>query len=145
MVRILGVGGDQAEEDQDGRHHPVDERGVPLEPHVKAVLQIHQVERIVLGHTATEGAILPRFGGKVVLVDVGLSRVFDPRPRLACLVIENGKAYALHRGEKLELPSGSNGSLLTYLKQAAALDPSPSSLQKRIAEIEARLPAPVHK
>jgi hypothetical protein len=116
-----------------------------LEPHVKAVLKTHQAERIVVGHTPTDGAILPRFGGTVILIDVGLSRVFDPRRRMACLLIENGKSYALHRGMKLELPSDSSSGLLNYLKQAAALDPSPSSLEKRIAEIEARLPAPVHK
>ncbi len=116
-----------------------------LEPHVKAVLQTHQAERIVIGHTPTEGAIVPRFGGKVMLIDVGLSRVFDPRPRLACLLIENGKPYALHRGKKLELPSDSSSGLLNYLKQAAALDPSPSSLEKRIAEIEARALAPAQK
>ena len=116
-----------------------------LEPHVKTVLKTHQAERIVIGHTPTEGAIVPRFDGKVILIDVGLSRVFDPRPRLDCLLIEKGKSYALHRGEKVELPSGSSGGLLTYLKQAAALDPSPSSLEKRIAEIQARAPAPVHK
>jgi len=116
-----------------------------LEPHVKAVLQTHQAERIVVGHTPTEGAIVPRFGGKVMLIDVGLSRVFDARPRLACLLIEKGKPYALHRGTKLELPSDSSTGLLNYLKQAAALDPSPSSLEKRIAEIEARAPAPVPK
>jgi calcineurin-like phosphoesterase family protein len=116
-----------------------------LEPHVKAVLKAHQADRIVIGHTPTDGAILPRFDGKVVLIDVGLSRVFDPRPRLACLLIEKGKPYALHRGKKLELPSDSSSGLLNYLKQAAALDPSPSSLEKRIAEIEARAPAPVPK
>ena len=116
-----------------------------LEPHVKAVLKTHQAERIVLGHTPKEGAILPRFGGKVLLIDVGLSRVFDQRGRMACLLIENGRSYALHRGTKLELPSDSTTGLVSYLKQAAALDPSPSSLEKRIAEIEARAPAPVHE
>jgi len=116
-----------------------------LEAHVKAVLQTHQAERIVVGHTPTEGAIVPRFGGKVMLIDVGLSRVFDARPRLACLLIEKGKPYALHRGTKLELPSDSSTGLLNYLKQAAALDPSPSSLEKRIAEIEAQATTPVQK
>jgi hypothetical protein len=45
----------------------------------------------------------------------------------------------------LELPSDSSSGFLNYLKQAAALDPSPSSLENRIAEIEARAPAPVRK
>ena len=116
-----------------------------LEPHLKEVLKNHQIERMVIGHTPTEGAVLPRFGGKVFLIDVGLSRVFDSRPRRACLSIENGKAYALHRGAKLVLPSDSDEGLLGYLKQAAALDPSPSSLEERIAELEARVPAPANK
>ncbi len=116
-----------------------------LEPHLKAVLKAHQVERIVIGHTPTEGAILPRFGGKVLLIDVGSSRVFDSRLRMACLLIENGKPYALHRGNKLELPADPGGGLLRYLRQAAALDPSPSSLIKGIAEAEAALTVPAHK
>jgi Calcineurin-like phosphoesterase len=116
-----------------------------LESEVKAVLENYQAERIVIGHTPTDGAILPRFGGKVLMIDVGLSRVFDSRPRMACLVIENGKPYALHRGEKLELPSDSGSGLLSYLRRAATLDPSPSSLAKRIAELETQLQLPAHK
>src|SRR5262249_28989752 len=54
-----------------------------LEPHLKGVLKNYQIERMVIGHTPTEGAVLPRFGGKVFLIDVGLSRVFDSRPRMA--------------------------------------------------------------
>jgi hypothetical protein len=44
---------------------------------------------------------------------------------------------------KLELAS--DGGLLNYLKKAAALDPAPSSLEKRIAELEAQRPAPFPK
>ena len=64
---------------------------------------------------------------------------------MACLLIENGKPYALHRGEKLELPSDSVSGLLTYLRRAATLDPSPSSLETRIAEVDARITAFAHK
>ncbi len=116
-----------------------------LEPHVQTVLKKHKVERIVIGHTFTEGAVTPRFGGKVLLIDIGMARLYDTKLRQACLLIKNGKPYALHRGERLELPADSGGDLLRYLKQAAALDPSPSSLEKRIAEAEAALTAPAHK
>ena len=75
-----------------------DERA--LELHVEAVLKNNEAERMVIGHTPTDGAVLPQFGGKVLVIDVGLSRVFDSRLRMACLVIKNGKPYALHRGEK---------------------------------------------
>jgi hypothetical protein len=116
-----------------------------LEPHLKSVLDNSKVERIVIGHTPTDGAITPRFGGKVLLIDVGLSRVYDSKLRMACLLVENGKPYALHRGKKLGLATDTGLDLLRYFKQAAALDPSPSPLEKRIAELEARLAVPVEK
>jgi hypothetical protein len=98
-----------------------------LQAHVDAVLKKHGVARIVIGHTPTAGAVLPRFGGKVLMIDVGLSKAYGRR--LACLVIEDGKAFAIHRGTKLDLPEGSSkGSLLKYLRAAAALDPAPSPL-----------------
>ena len=63
--------------------------------------------------------------------------------RVACLLIEGKRAYALHRGEKLELPSGSIEGLLVYIKKAAALDPDPSPLASLIQQLEDYLtPAP---
>jgi hypothetical protein len=91
------------------------------------------VERIVLGHTYADAAITPRFDRKVILIDIGLSRVYDGTGKVGCLVIEGDQVYVLHRGTRLELPSDAGKDLLRYLKQAAALDPPPSSLQKRIA------------
>jgi TPR repeat protein len=109
-----------------------------FEPQVQKVLKNFGVERIVIGHTYADAAITPRFGGKVVLIDIGLSRVYDNIGKEGCLVIENGKAYALHRGTRLELPTDSGKDMLRYLKQAAALDPPPSPLLKRISELEAK-------
>lgn len=116
-----------------------------LEAHLKAVLKNYQVDRIVIGHTFTDGAVTPRFGGKILLIDIGLARLYDSKLRQACLLIENHRPYALHRGEKLELPSDTGSDTLRYLKQAAALDPSPSSLGKRIAELEGCPQAPAQK
>ena len=109
-----------------------------LEGHVKKVLKNCGVERIVLGHTFTDGAVTPRFGGRVLMIDIGLARLYDNLGRMACLVIEKGKPYALHRGTQLELPKDSTTDMLRYLKQAAALDPIPSSLSKRIAALESK-------
>jgi len=109
-----------------------------LEGHVNKVLKNYGVERIVVGHTFTDGAVTPRFGGRVLLTDIGLARLYDNLGRMACLVIETGKPYALHRGTKLELPKDSTTDMLRYLKQAAALDPTPSSLAKRIAALESK-------
>ena len=108
-----------------------------LEWHVRTLLSRHEALRMVIAHTVTEGTIMPRFGGRVLLIDVGLTKFYGSR--LACLVIENGKPYTLHRGKRLEMPSDSDKDLLRYLKQAAALDAAPSPLAKRIAEVEAGL------
>lgn len=116
-----------------------------LQSHLKTVRSNYKAERIVIGHTFTDGAVTPRFGGQVLLIDIGLARLYDSKLRMACLLIENGKPYALHRGKKLELPSDSESDLLRYLKQAAALDPPPSSVQKRIADLETHIGAPAPK
>jgi Calcineurin-like phosphoesterase len=110
-----------------------------LAMHVATVLMNLKAERMVVGHTFTDGAITPRFGGKVLLIDIGLARIYDPLLRQACLVIEKGHPFVLHRGTRLELPTDEGNDMLRYLKAAAALDPpQSSSLRKRIAELESK-------
>jgi hypothetical protein len=118
---------------------------VALEPLVEKIRKNFGVERIVISHTYAEAAITPRFDRKVILIDIGLSRVYDGIGKVGCLVIEGDQVYVLHRGTRLELPSDTGKDLLRYLKQAAALDPPPSPLEKRIAELEMRLGAGVTK
>jgi hypothetical protein len=110
-----------------------------LDGHVRAILENLRAKRIVVGHTFTDGAVTPRFGGRVLLIDIGLARLYDAQQRQACLLIEKGQPYALHRGQRLELPADGGIELVRYLKAAAALDPQPSSLDKRIAQLEAQL------
>ena len=110
-----------------------------LRAHVEKVLEAHAARRIVIGHTVTQGTVMPRFDGKVVGIDVGLSQHFGGPP--ACLLIEDGQLFTLHRGKKLALPSDSGQPLLDYLRKAAQLDPSPSPLQQRIAQLERKLAA----
>lgn len=83
---------------------------------------------MVIGHTVRV-AVLPRFGGRVITIDVGLSKVYGGPPAL--LMVEGGKYYALHRGHKLDLPVGGR-DVLPYLRAAAALDPAPSPIQALI-------------
>jgi hypothetical protein len=108
-----------------------------LGPHVRQVLATHGVSHIVVGHTTTPGAVVPRFGGAVILIDVGLSDYYGARA--ACLVVQKSAPLAFHRGHLLPLPG--SGDLLTYLRAAAALDPSPSPLEPLISA-GGRLPLP---
>lgn len=89
-------------------------------------LRNQQARHLVIGHTP-QLAVLPRFQGKVIAIDVGLSAYFGGPP--AFLLVENGKYFAVHRGRKLDLPvDGAN--LTGYLRAAAALEP-PNSARRR--------------
>ena len=110
-----------------------------LEPLVDALLKHFDVDRIVVGHTYARGAVTPRFEGKLIMVDAGIPRVYDNVAKIACLEIDKGQPYALHRGQKLELPKDEDGpDMLRYLEQAQALDPKPSPLDARIAGLQGK-------
>ena len=104
-----------------------------LSAHVDSVLKRFGVAHVVVGHTVTPGTIFPRFDGRVITIDVGLSAAYGGPP--AALIIEGEKTFALHRGEKLVLPLG--GDLRPYIEAAAALDPPDSKLRKYLAGLEA--------
>jgi hypothetical protein len=104
-----------------------------LQGHVDRLLAHHGVQRIVVGHTVTNGTVIPRLGGKVLMIDSGLSQHYGAR--LSCLEIDQGRAYTIHRGRRLEHPGPSGISLLEYLKNAAQLDPAPSPLQELIQSL----------
>jgi hypothetical protein len=72
-----------------------------LSPLVDGILRAFGVARVVIGHTPTKGAVTPRFGARVILIDVGLSKGYNNSP--ACLLIDEGKLYAIDHGTKLEL------------------------------------------
>jgi TPR repeat protein len=104
---------------------------------VDVTLSNDEAKREVIAHSYADAAITPRFGGKVLMIDIGLPRVYDNISKIGCLEIENGEPYALHRGHRLVLPKDENGpDMLRYLKAAAALDPAPSPLESRIAKLE---------
>ena len=108
-----------------------------LAPLVDQLLKHFDVDRIVVGHSYAGGAVMPRFNGKVIMVDTGIPRVYDNTGKVACLEIDKGEPVALHRGQKLALPRDEDGpDMLRYLKAAAALDPQPSPLTSRIEALE---------
>lgn len=105
---------------------------------LKQTLEKFGAARQVAGHVDAGTAVMPLFAGRVVLIDVGLSRSERRSVGLACLMEENGQLYALHRGSRLALPKDDGKDLLRYLKEAAALDPQPSPLASRIQLLEAK-------
>lgn len=112
------------------------DEGAAIAAHVDQVLATHGVKRIVIGHTPTGGAIIPRFGGKVIVIDAGMNAVYGSNR--AVLLLEGGNAYAIHRGEKIALPTDTGG-FLAYLKKALTLEPRGSTLAKYVVAVEASL------
>ena len=77
-------------------------------------LQTQQARHMVIGHTVI-AAILPRFGGRVITIDVGLSALYGGPP--AFLLVEDSKYYAVYGGQRVDLPVGSV-NLQQYLRAA---------------------------
>jgi hypothetical protein len=108
---------------------------------VDAALAAHGATHIVIGHTPTWGTVIPRFGAKVIQIDVGLASYYGSRR--ACLLVENGELFTIHRGKRLKLPVGEDAAeLLRYLEEAAAVDPAPSPLLPAIEALKTGGAAP---
>ena len=90
-----------------------------LAPHLTGVLERLEAKTMVIAHTPTRGFVLPRFGGRVLMIDVGLSQHYGGHR--ACLLFENGKAYGIHRGKRLEMPA-TPADLALYQAQVAHLE-----------------------
>jgi hypothetical protein len=108
-----------------------------LAAHLESLLRHHACRRIVIGHTPTEGLVMPGYGGRVLQIDVGLSKVFGGPP--AALVIERGRPSALHRGHLVALPQEPGEGVLAYVRAIAALEPPNSP----VATLAQTLAAPV--
>jgi hypothetical protein len=89
------------------------------ESDLEDVLREHGVHRIVIGHGDGEKGILPRYRGKLILND-------DPE-HIGCLVIEDGRPFALYHGRGLALPTDEGIDLARYRRQIAALQSRPPS------------------
>ena len=89
-----------------------------LEPLI-AMLKYYDADTIVVAHTPTPSRILPRMGRRVIQADVGLSRAYSGGR--ASLMIEEGEYFALHRGEKVALPTDKKGTE-EYLERISRID-----------------------
>jgi hypothetical protein len=85
-----------------------------LERHLVSVLDFHGVQRVVIGHTVTRTTVVPRFGSRVINIDVGLSRFYGAPP--ACLAIENDVPVTIHRGFRFPIPGPDADQLRRYFQ-----------------------------
>ena len=90
-------------------------------PELERVLEALEASRIVVGHTVTHGGIEPRFGGKHLSVDAGMSGFYGGG-KLA-LEIEGAHFRAIHLDGKMDLPEYLDESnLADYVVAVAAID-----------------------
>lgn len=75
-----------------------------IEELLKTVFKTHGVKRIVVGHTVSKGGIRMRSGGRVIMIDVGMSKLYGGPA--GCLTIENDKYYAVYPESRQELVVG---------------------------------------
>lgn len=110
------------------------QEGELAEAQVDAVLAAFDVDHIVVGHTPLPGAILPRFGGRVIVADAGLSAYYGGH-RLS-LEIRGGEFFARHGLRLLPLPMD-EAPLSPYLRELAELGSADAALLRRIEALEA--------
>lgn len=93
---------------------------------VTSILERLGASRIVVGHTPTPGIIWPRYDGRVVQIDTGISEHYGGHT--AFLEITPQGMFAGYPGGRLALPSDDEARL-EYLDQVIALDPENKQLQ----------------
>jgi hypothetical protein len=99
------------------------------------MLAFYEADYIVVAHTPTKGAIMSRFGGLVIQVDVGVAEHYGKKR--ANLVIEGAERFAMHRGHIIRLPKDQR-ELLEYLETASGYDPVPSPLIQTIEKLKSK-------
>lgn len=101
---------------------------------VDAILERHGARHIVIGHTTTGGVVWPRLGGRVVMIDTGISAAYGGR--IGWLEATPDGLFAGYRGGRLPLPED-DGQRLGYLDAVIALDPGNEALVRRREALKA--------
>ena len=102
---------------------------VEEQPHLDALLASYDVEVVVLGHTPDLGVITPRFGGKVIIIDTGISAHYGAHR--ASLLIEGESRKALHGEHYTPLPTDED-SMLVYFEGLLEAQPKNTKLATHI-------------
>lgn len=100
-------------------------------PALENMLAHYEAKRIIIAHTTTQGAIMTRFDGRVIMADVGIAAHYGLS--LANVVIDEGVVFTLHRGKQLRLPD--DAGLKEYLERVAQLEPEKSRLRNYVKSL----------
>lgn len=102
-------------------------------PHLELVLLSFGVDHIVIGHTPGLGTIVPRFGGKVLVIDTGISDYYGAH--LASLLIENNQFVNIQQQESLIIPM-EEADQIPYYQQVLSLEPETAPLERLIFRLQ---------
>lgn len=97
---------------------------------VEQILTTYDVDHIVIGHTPGLGTIVPRFSGKVINIDSGISAFYGGHQ--ASLIIEDGKFTTLQRGVSIEIPI-EQADTSEYFKKVSEFGSDAGALRERAA------------
>ncbi|MGH8122766.1 MAG: hypothetical protein ACREPT_08320, partial [Rudaea sp.] len=100
---------------------------------VEAILKHLGAQHIVIAHTPTLGAIWPRYSGRVIQIDTGMSTYYGGH--VAWLEETKDGLFAGYVAGKIRLPSD-DASRIDYLKQVIALQPGNTRLQTQLSALE---------
>jgi hypothetical protein len=100
--------------------------------HVDAALARFDVDHIVVGHTPGLGTIVPRFGGKVLVIDSGISGYYGGH--LASLTVEDGQLFNTQQGQRLVIPVA-DADPIPYFEAVAELEPGVDALQRYLQNL----------
>lgn len=118
---------------QENQQGPLWHRGLALNAeasereHVDALLARHGVARIVVGHTKLAPAVIPRFGGRVLVADIARTES-DPH---AFLILEGATVTAVHRGQRVVIEADTPAGLCAYLTRISELDAGAGAMAER--------------
>jgi len=101
---------------------------------VEAILDRYDAEHIVVGHTPTGGYIHPRYGNRVVQIDVGISKAYGGH--LGYLEILPDGLYAGYANGRVPLPETAEG-LDDYAQAVAELHPDNEAVLNALEDLDA--------
>ena len=104
---------------------------------LQAVLSHYGAETIVLGHTPDLNVITPRFDGRVIIIDTGISAYYGGHR--ASLLMEDGAKTALHGTHQQALPDQA-AEMVPYFQALAATMPENPRLSAHLEALAASAP-----